>query len=105
MRNSESSVNRQQAYARTTDRHIAVSDNGLAEVNQVVNAAKNAHACSITWSRADHGKGLIFYLSGSYQNVMAARGYILRECPVQVCMLVVLVCRLKMDRRHALLSG
>ncbi|KZW02016.1 hypothetical protein EXIGLDRAFT_637795 [Exidia glandulosa HHB12029] len=66
-----------------TDRHISLSENGVEEVTRVVNEAKQAHACSITWSKADHGKGLIFYLSGGYQNVMGARGHILRECPVQ----------------------
>ena len=43
-----------------------------------------AHGCLVSFTRADRGKGWNFHLSGGYQQVMAARGMILRDCPVLV---------------------
>jgi len=50
----------------------------------VVNAVRKAHSCAITYTKADHGKGLIFHLSGAYPNVLNARGMLLRDVPIQV---------------------
>lgn len=53
-------------------------------VQMVVMKAMQDHACHITFSRFEHAKCWNFYISGPYQQVMAARGTILRECPIQV---------------------
>ncbi|KAI5119924.1 hypothetical protein M0805_000889 [Coniferiporia weirii] len=52
-------------------------------VQKVALSATQAHGCLVTFTKATHGKGWNFHLSGSYQQVMAARGMILRECPTQ----------------------
>jgi hypothetical protein len=46
--------------------------------------AMAAHGCLVTFTKADPGKGWNFHLSGGYQQVMAARGMIIREVPLQV---------------------
>ncbi|KAH8120635.1 cytoplasmic protein [Phellopilus nigrolimitatus] len=53
------------------------------EVQKVALSATQAHSCLVSFTKATHGKGWNFHLSGSYQQVMAARGMILRECPTQ----------------------
>ena len=63
----------------------------MEAVQKVVVAAMQAHGCLISFTRAERGRGWNFHLSGGYQQVMAARGMILRECPVVV--------RLNLSRR------
>ncbi|QRV76296.1 cytoplasm protein [Ceratobasidium sp. AG-Ba] len=46
--------------------------------------AMQQHGCLVTYTRADDGRAWNFHLSGTYPQVMAARGHIIRECPVQV---------------------
>lgn len=60
---------------------LSSNDTQMADVAQVVASAKKTHSCAITYTKADHSKGLVFYLSGGYQNVMAARGTLLRDLP------------------------
>ena len=55
-------------------------------VQKVVLSASASHSCLASFTKAAHGRGWNFHLSGSYQQVMAARGMILRECPTQVCL-------------------
>ncbi|KAL5518585.1 hypothetical protein ACEPAH_268 [Sanghuangporus vaninii] len=52
-------------------------------VQKVVLSASANHGCLVSFTKAAHGRGWNFHLSGSYQQVMAARGMILRECPTQ----------------------
>ncbi|EJD04379.1 cytoplasmic protein [Fomitiporia mediterranea MF3/22] len=52
-------------------------------VQKVVLSASATHGCLASFTKAAHGRGWNFHLSGSYQQVMAARGMILRECPTQ----------------------
>jgi D-alanyl-lipoteichoic acid acyltransferase DltB (MBOAT superfamily) len=44
-----------------------------------------AQGCHVSFSIADHGAGWNFLLSGAYQQVLFARGTILKDCPIQVC--------------------
>ncbi|GAB1518812.1 hypothetical protein RhiTH_001877 [Rhizoctonia solani] len=46
--------------------------------------AMQQHGCLVTYTRADDARAWNFHLSGAYAQVMAARGHIIRECPVQV---------------------
>jgi hypothetical protein len=46
--------------------------------------AMTLHACHVHFLLADHGRGWNFHITGAYQQVMIARGMILKECPVQV---------------------
>ncbi|KAJ1311074.1 hypothetical protein OPQ81_009578 [Rhizoctonia solani] len=53
-------------------------------VQAVSMEAMQQHGCLVTYTRADDGRAWNFHLSGAYAQVMAARGHIIRECPVQV---------------------
>ncbi|KAG9101165.1 hypothetical protein FRC06_003301 [Ceratobasidium sp. 370] len=53
-------------------------------VQAVCMDAMQQHGCLVTFTRADDGRAWNFHLSGAYAQVMAARGHIIRECPVQV---------------------
>ncbi|CUA73887.1 Vigilin 1 [Rhizoctonia solani] len=53
-------------------------------VQAVCMDAMQQHGCLVTYTRADDGRAWNFHLSGAYAQVMAARGHIVRECPVQV---------------------
>lgn len=41
------------------------------------------HNVHISYLPADHGRGWNFYVTGPYQQVMPARGMLLKDCPVQ----------------------
>lgn len=53
-------------------------------IQQVALNATQTHGCLVSFTKAAHGKSWNFHLSGAYQQVIAARGMILRECPTQV---------------------
>ena len=57
-------------------------------VQKLVMTASQLHGCLVSFTKAGQGRGWNFYLSGSYQQVMGARGMVLRECPGQVSSLV-----------------
>lgn len=63
-----------------------VGDIPQEAVNKLVAQATATHGCVVTYSRSERGKGWNFYLSGTYQQVMAARGTIIREVPITVCL-------------------
>ncbi|KAI0961293.1 hypothetical protein AcV7_000429 [Taiwanofungus camphoratus] len=45
--------------------------------------AMGLHAVHVSFTAADQGRAWNFQISGAYQQVMLARGMILKECPVQ----------------------
>ncbi|KAF8523068.1 cytoplasmic protein [Hysterangium stoloniferum] len=51
-------------------------------VQKVTMAAMQAHGCLVSYTRAERGRGWNFYLSGNYQQVLLARGTIIKDCPV-----------------------
>ncbi|KAF8585543.1 hypothetical protein K439DRAFT_1646564 [Ramaria rubella] len=57
-------------------------DVAVDAVQKLAVAAMHAHPCLVSFSRADRPKGWNFHLTGGYQHVMAARGMILRDCPL-----------------------
>jgi hypothetical protein len=46
--------------------------------------AMSLHGCHVTYFVADQNRGWNFHITGAYQQVMATRGMILKECPIQV---------------------
>ena len=48
--------------------------------------AKGVHGCQVHFALAETGRGWNFHISGPYQQVMVARGMILKQCPIQVNM-------------------
>lgn len=77
------------ALSVATDAQTANNLAAHAEtVQKITLAAAQAHGCHVSFTKAGQAQGWNFHLSGSYQQVMAARGKILREGPTQVCITV-----------------
>ncbi len=87
----------QNAFNVPQDTSAAVAD--AETLQKVVLSASQANTCVISFAKSSQGKGWNFYVSGVYQQVMAARGMVLRECPIQVSECARLACR------RSLLSG
>jgi hypothetical protein len=45
--------------------------------------AMSLHGCHVSYFAAEQGRGWNFHITGAYQQVMIARGMILKECPIQ----------------------
>lgn len=52
-------------------------------IQKLAMMAMSLHGCHISYFMVDPGRWN-FYITGAYQQVMAARGMILKECPIQV---------------------
>jgi hypothetical protein len=46
------------------------------------------HGCHVSFQPVDGGKTWNFHITGPYQQVMVSRGLILKECPIQVRLVV-----------------
>jgi hypothetical protein len=53
-------------------------------IQKLAMVAMSLHGCHVSYFLADQGGGWNFHVTGAYQQVMAARGMILKECPIQV---------------------
>lgn len=53
-------------------------------VQSLAMVAMTLHGCHVSYAVADGGKGWNFLVSGAYNQVMAARGMLLKDCPIQV---------------------
>lgn len=61
-------------------------------VQKLAGLAMQMHGCHVYISgTGDQGRSWNFHLTGAYQQVMAARGMMLKECPIQVRFLPVTV--------------
>ncbi|TFK76876.1 cytoplasmic protein [Pluteus cervinus] len=52
-------------------------------IQKLTMMAMSLHGCHISYYMLDSGRGWNFHITGAYQQVMLARGMILKECPVQ----------------------
>lgn len=52
-------------------------------IQKIAMMAMSLHGCHVSYLLADHARAWNFYISGTYQHVMATRGMILKECPIQ----------------------
>jgi hypothetical protein len=70
--------------------HLPQSDVALPAdadaIQKISMMAMSLHGCHVSYLLADHARAWNFYVSGAYQQVMATRGMILKECPIQVCL-------------------
>jgi hypothetical protein len=53
-------------------------------IQKLVMMAMAVHGCHISYFLSDNGRVWNFHVTGAYQQVMMARGLILKECPIQV---------------------
>ncbi len=65
--------------------HVTPSAPDTEAVQKLAVLAMTTQGCHVSFSIADYGTGWNFLLSGAYQQVLFARGMILKDCPVQVC--------------------
>ena len=65
--------------------HVTPSAADTEAVQKLVVLAMTTQGCHVSFSIAEYGTGWNFLLSGAYQQVLFARGMILKDCPVQVC--------------------
>ncbi|KAF7310711.1 KH domain protein [Mycena chlorophos] len=68
------------------NQHVSVLDPSLQPdadaIQKLVMMAMTLHGCHISYFQAEPGRWN-FYISGAYQQVLLARGMILKECPIQ----------------------
>ena len=64
--------------------HVTPTAPDTEAVQKLAVLAMTTQGCHVSFSIADHGTGWNFLLSGAYQQVLFARGTILKDCPIQV---------------------
>jgi hypothetical protein len=84
----------QQANDTPFPNHKSFNNNQLADdvsgpevaeqVAKLAMLAMTLHGCHVSYFLADGGRGWNFTVTGAYQQVMIARGMIMKECPIQV---------------------
>jgi hypothetical protein len=80
----------QQFQHNNTNSNSVIPDASAAfdaeSVQKLASVATSMTGCPISYFPADHGRGWNFHITGAYQQVMSARGMILKDCPVQVAL-------------------
>ncbi|PCH33436.1 cytoplasmic protein [Wolfiporia cocos MD-104 SS10] len=80
------SLSHLQQYANNSnlsDSQGTVSSTDYDAVQKLALMVMSGHGVHVSFSAADQGRAWNFQISGAYQQVMLARGLILKECPVQ----------------------
>jgi hypothetical protein len=78
-----SSNQSQQQFGNNAAEPLPVAADAEA-VSKLAMMAMSMHGCHISYTSTDQGRAWNFLISGAYQQVMMARGTILKESPVQV---------------------
>ncbi|KAI0067872.1 cytoplasmic protein [Artomyces pyxidatus] len=65
------------------DTHVAPSPSDAEAVQKLAVLAMATQGCHVSYTLADQSTGWNFLISGTYQQVMFARGMILKDCPIQ----------------------
>jgi hypothetical protein len=86
-------ANHHQQQNQSSGVHNNVSDTTTSSpdneaVQKLAVMAMQMHGCHVSYFTADQGRGWNFHITGAYQQVLVARGMILKECPIQVCHLI-----------------
>lgn len=63
--------------------HVTPSAPDTEAVQKLAVLAMTTQGCHVSFTIAEYGTGWNFLLSGAYQQVLFARGMILKDCPVQ----------------------
>ncbi|KII93438.1 hypothetical protein PLICRDRAFT_99898 [Plicaturopsis crispa FD-325 SS-3] len=61
----------------------SLSASDAEAVQKLAMMAMSLHGCHVSYFPTDQGRGWNFHVTGAYQQVMVARGMILKECPIQ----------------------
>ncbi|TFY75107.1 hypothetical protein EWM64_g8904, partial [Hericium alpestre] len=65
------------------DVHTPPTPSDAEAVNKLAMMTMATQGCHVSFAVADQGSGWNFLISGSYQQVLYARGMILKDCPIQ----------------------
>ena len=87
---SYSQLSQQHANSTLPDSQGTASPSDYDAVQKVAMMAMAIYGVQVSFTPADQGRAWNFQISGVYQQVMLARGMIMKECPVQVRAVVVL---------------
>lgn len=81
---SYSQLHQQHVNSTLPDSQGTASPSDYEAVQKVAMMAMAIYGVQISFAPADQGRAWNFQISGVYQQVMLARGMIMKECPVQV---------------------
>ena len=87
---SYSQLAQQHVNSTLPDSQGTASPSDYEAVQKVAMMALAIYGVQVSFTPADQGRAWNFQISGVYQQVMLARGMIMKECPVQVRAVVVL---------------
>lgn len=73
----------QQHNSGHVDSHVAPSQADADAVQKLAMMTMATQNCHVSYAVADQGTGWNFCISGSYQQVLFARGMVLKDCPIQ----------------------
>lgn len=89
---SYSSLHQQHVNSTLPGSQGTASPSDYESVQKMAMMIMALHGVHITFAPADQGRAWNFQISGAYQQVLLARGMILKDCPIQVrC--IYLLCR------------
>ena len=88
---SYSQLHQQHVNSTLPDAQGTASPSDYDAVQKVAMMAMAIYGVQISFAPADQGRAWNFQISGVYQQVMLARGMIMKECPVQVRNILILV--------------
>ncbi|KAG6885949.1 hypothetical protein C0993_007451 [Termitomyces sp. T159_Od127] len=69
-------------------------------IQKLAMMAMSLHGCRVSYFLANDARSWNFHITGAYQQVMATRGMILKECPIQVCSLLAHPSRTHISPQH-----
>lgn len=81
---SYSQLHQQHVNSTLPDSQGTASPSDYEAVQKVAMMAMAIYNVQISFAPADQGRAWNFQVSGVYQQVMLARGMIMKECPIQV---------------------
>ena len=81
---SYSQLHQQHVNSTLPDAQGTASPSDYEAVQKVAMMAMAIYNVQISFAPADQGRAWNFQVSGVYQQVMLARGMIMKECPIQV---------------------
>ena len=81
---SYTQLHQQNVSSTLPDSQGTASPSDYEAVQKVAMMAMAIYGVQISFAPADQGRAWNFQISGVYQQVMLARGMIMKECPVQV---------------------
>lgn len=71
-------------HSNLSDSQGTASSSDFDAVQKLAVMVMTIHGVHVAFASADQGRAWTFQISGVYQQVMLARGMVIKECPIQV---------------------